>query len=202
MAKRWVCPRCSKGAIAPERPRKDDVRRYCLPCSKKTGKLVERTCPALDKRREAKAALTRQRKKKAADKRAADPREHIRRLFNHWKRHPVWAGDCAHATVTVHAHKSKERTSGYAYYMSGEVHLTIGSDPAMARAVILHELAHVAQGRRDPLNTRGHDDGFRSILMEAATEIVGPVDPPTQDHIHDLDVAVAEAIRRLYLGGE
>lgn len=53
---RWVCPTCNSGALAPERPRKDDVRRYCLPCSKRTGKLVERAAPVLQARREKAAA--------------------------------------------------------------------------------------------------------------------------------------------------
>lgn len=53
--KRWVCPTCGGGVLAPSRPRKDDVRRYCLPCSKKTGRLVERTCPSLEKVRAAKS---------------------------------------------------------------------------------------------------------------------------------------------------
>lgn len=48
MTRRWVCPKCDAGCLAPSRPRKDDVRRFCLPCSAKTGRLVERVCPAAD----------------------------------------------------------------------------------------------------------------------------------------------------------
>ncbi len=48
---RWKCPNCGDGILAPQRPRLDDIRRYCLPCSSKSGKLVERIAPALEAQR-------------------------------------------------------------------------------------------------------------------------------------------------------
>ena len=69
---RWVCPNCGAGKLAPSRPRKDDVRRYCLACSERTGRLVERLSPALEKqRREAKE----KRKRAAKQKRVKTYRE-------------------------------------------------------------------------------------------------------------------------------
>ena len=47
---RWKCEKCNDGLLAPSRPRKNDVRRYCLPCSAKQGTLVERIAPALEKK--------------------------------------------------------------------------------------------------------------------------------------------------------
>lgn len=44
--KRWVCPLCNVGKLGLQRPRKNDVIRYCLPCSEKTGRLVERVSPS------------------------------------------------------------------------------------------------------------------------------------------------------------
>jgi len=44
--KRWSCPICAIGALGPQRPRKDNAVRYCLPCTAKTGKLVERVSVA------------------------------------------------------------------------------------------------------------------------------------------------------------
>ena len=32
--------------LAPSRPRKDDTKSYCIPCSERTGRLVRRVCPA------------------------------------------------------------------------------------------------------------------------------------------------------------
>ncbi len=47
--RRWVCPTCGKGKIAPARPAIDDTRRFCLPCSETTGRLVSRHCPSLER---------------------------------------------------------------------------------------------------------------------------------------------------------
>ena len=54
---RWKCEKCNDGLLAPSRPRRNDVRRYCLPCSAKQGTLVERIAPALEKQREKRAAF-------------------------------------------------------------------------------------------------------------------------------------------------
>jgi hypothetical protein len=64
---RWKCANCNHGLLAPMKPRKNDVRRYCLPCSAKTGKLVERISPTLEKQR---ATKTVQRKVKTQKKNA------------------------------------------------------------------------------------------------------------------------------------
>ena len=65
---RWKCEICDNGLLAPTKPRMNDVRRYCLPCSAETGKLVERISPALKKKRTKKKVA---RKKKSVAKRAA-----------------------------------------------------------------------------------------------------------------------------------
>lgn len=49
---RWVCPVCHVGKLAPSRPRKNDTRRYCLPCSGESTRLVERVAPALETKRQ------------------------------------------------------------------------------------------------------------------------------------------------------
>jgi hypothetical protein len=69
--KRWICPMCQAGKLAPERPRRDDVRRYCLPCSQTTGRLVERACPALDRKRAAKKERQAAKRATARDRQAA-----------------------------------------------------------------------------------------------------------------------------------
>lgn len=40
--KRWYCPACGDGKLAPARMADDDVRRYCLSCSAKAQRLVRR----------------------------------------------------------------------------------------------------------------------------------------------------------------
>lgn len=86
---RWKCPTCGNGLLAPSRPRRNDVRRYCLPCSSKAGVLVERVAPALDKQRETreKARAERERKKREKARRQHDramntPRELAKRKFS------------------------------------------------------------------------------------------------------------------------
>lgn len=60
---RWKCEKCNDGLLAPSRPRRNDVRRYCLPCSTKSGRLVERIAPALDKQRVQRVAIVQQKNK-------------------------------------------------------------------------------------------------------------------------------------------
>ena len=47
----WRCPECGSGVRAPGKPRLNDVRRFCLPCSLGNGFMVERVCPTLEKKR-------------------------------------------------------------------------------------------------------------------------------------------------------
>ena len=47
--KRWACTQCDKVKLGKLRPRKDDIIRWCLDCSKKTGYLVPRTPVAKSK---------------------------------------------------------------------------------------------------------------------------------------------------------
>jgi hypothetical protein len=60
---RWKCGICDHGLLAPTKPRKNDVRRYCLACSSKTGKLVERVAPSLEKKREQRSAVVKEQNK-------------------------------------------------------------------------------------------------------------------------------------------
>ena len=84
--KRWVCPLCADGQLAPSRPRKNNALRYCLPCTAKTGKLVERDCPSAAKRKEKKAAL---KKASALRKREkAGPKQ--RRTKRSWMKDPKY----------------------------------------------------------------------------------------------------------------
>lgn len=44
---RWECPNGCAAVLASTRPRRDDVARFCLACSAKSGRLVQRSAPAL-----------------------------------------------------------------------------------------------------------------------------------------------------------
>lgn len=71
---RWKCEQCGKGLLAPSRPRKNDVRRYCLPCSAKRGTLVERIAPALQNKSERKQTQRKQLVAKRRERMATSPK--------------------------------------------------------------------------------------------------------------------------------
>ncbi len=72
---RWVCPMCDEGKLASSRPKKTATVRYCLPCSERTGELVERTCPVLTNKRETKIQRQESKRKKKAVVRQATREE-------------------------------------------------------------------------------------------------------------------------------
>jgi predicted RNA-binding Zn-ribbon protein involved in translation (DUF1610 family) len=86
---RWKCPNCGDGILAPQRPRLDDVRRYCLPCSSKSGKLVERIAPALEaqrtrrnEQRTRKAKKKRQSQRRRTERAENTPRKIAERIYS------------------------------------------------------------------------------------------------------------------------
>ena len=89
---RWACPNGCPAVLASSRPRRDDVARYCLACSAKTGRLVLRVAPALETKRASKAATAKAKKAAAATRTAeretahftvhgVDLREELRKLW-------------------------------------------------------------------------------------------------------------------------
>ena len=89
---RWACPNGCPAVLAPSRPRRDDVARYCLPCSAKRGRLVLRTAPALEAKRAAKVTAVKAKKATRAERKAeretiyftvhgVDLREELKKLW-------------------------------------------------------------------------------------------------------------------------
>lgn len=167
--KRWVCPQCKKGVNGGERPRKNDIVRYCLSCSTKTGYLVERTVPSLDKKREQKAQIKkttnqakRQRKiedfKKNATIGDIDLYQELQRLF----RLPIVKSTTTHRKppqLTIHRSKNQFHTSGHAKTWSYKIHLTLGSSPGGALGVLAHELTHAILP-----SSEWHGERFRRVF--------------------------------------
>lgn len=56
--KLWICPLCKKGKLGKIKPRRNDIVRYCFPCSEKSGYLVERFSPKDERKK-----LSRERRK-------------------------------------------------------------------------------------------------------------------------------------------
>jgi hypothetical protein len=199
--RRWECPRCESGLLAPGRMRRDDTRRFCLSCSAKTGRLVERVCPALERQREqAKtertARATAQRAKQrdrwlvslvdaGGVERQLDVRAELRRAltdmgyFNGWARgHKPTMDDLS---VTIRRGGKRYHT-GRAVIAGFRVWFTFGSGASYESGmkVVYHEAAHLAS----PIDS-GHDAQFHRILAEALQKrwpwiVYGSVNPRQQ----------------------
>lgn len=78
--KRFVCPLCETSVLSPSRMAKDDVRRFCLGCSKRTGKLVVLVSPVLERQRQ--RSKERVAKKAATKRRQGAPQ---RRELAQWR---------------------------------------------------------------------------------------------------------------------
>lgn len=116
MAK-WQCEKCGSAVIAAERIRKNNIKRYCLPCSELTGVLVERTCIATA-RKQAKAAArkkkTQAKTKAALEKAKALAAEEIKKypwnlytLFQEWKKLDCWDDPKNLEKLRLEVHKKR-----------------------------------------------------------------------------------------------
>lgn len=85
-----ACPACGVTKLSPARARRDDVRRFCLPCSEASGRLVERVSPArLRKEAKAKAARRAEANARAQLKRAWRAEERARWVHNGFDIRPL-----------------------------------------------------------------------------------------------------------------
>jgi len=215
---RWVCPECGDGHLAPGRPRKLDVRRFCLPCSskKKDGLLIERTCPALERER---AESTERSKAKAERKRKAVAKvEKERKAAHKAKTNPVVCGIHVRREMVRQIERGKVVFRGIrpgwvlcrvswsrraTYYGRGgpDSGITIyghnHTDADQLRETILHELVHVKLGNcADPNDQRAtwHGETFKRTLAEAAREVFG-VDVGWADSYMKISDDITRALR-------
>lgn len=192
--KRWVCPSCGSGANAPERPRRDDARRYCLACTAKTGRLVERTCPALDRQRadrrtvQAARRSTKVERSKAADTEkwtvgGYDLRKEAKRIWALPTFRPLaYGADRGYPVPQIRLqHRTGYYSTGRASPWNG-VAMTAGTDVGHALETLLHELLHAALGDDSATNaTRWHTPQFWTYIRSAMKEAWPQVDFQMQD---------------------
>ena len=198
--KRWLCPTCGGGALAPERPRADDARAYCLPCSKRSGRLQRRECPSLERRRQESKA------QRLTDAREQRQREAARQsaqltvggldlgalLPVYWRAlgavvrerfaaRTAYTGELAEwqsraPTMRVRRSTTRAHTTGRAWGRRRLV-VTAGTkcDAADAAVTLLHELAHCARAwlrTVDPKDT-AHGRTFNELMVRAAGRLFG-----------------------------
>lgn len=204
--RRWVCPVCGQGALAPERLRQNDSRRYCLQCSAKSKFLVLRECPVVDRIRAKEAARRRERavtKKFAKEERERLAREadalapfqqskkRIRDEFARLCKLKSWGRRlCPH--LTMRWFRDPGFTDGVGRcYEDSKISVTLGksSDAATVCALLLHELAHAASWCSE-----AHNEKFRSLFLSAAQEAYG-IGTVYGDTHEDLHKAIVVAIR-------
>jgi predicted SprT family Zn-dependent metalloprotease len=186
MNARWKCPTCNAGVIAPTKPRMNDVRRYCLPCSAKAGVLVERIAPALEKKREAKKETT---KKKSAAKRATISKNNapakqqaridaLRIKMIHKEAERIWRlmkpyhNGRPLPTINIVRAQNRGRQYGHAYRNS--IQVNVDRDQSIKRSkrvweVLAHELAHCAVPPKHTDNSKRnvHSKEFYQCLRTA-----------------------------------
>lgn len=178
---RWKCESCGHGLLAPSKPRRDDVRRYCLPCSAETGRLVERVAPALEKKRAAsketskakqaakrKRATAKARPAKEAEKRA-EKRQAIfdREAEKIWALLTDWHRGRRRPPVEIRRTRQNWGASGYWDGWKAVVRVVPTSKGTTRDwKVLAHELCHAAVGH--PCGQGSHGAEFYRALRHVA----------------------------------
>lgn len=227
----WVCPLCDDGVLAPSRMRKNDVRRFCLACSKTTGRLVERTSPALERQRAAAKAKRAERAEREREQkrqrwivrltdargreRELDVRAELRRaltdmgFFDGWAYGQKPTVDDLNITIR---RGSKGHHTGRASIAGFDVTFTFGTDGYEAgMKLIYHEAAHMASPygqRRAGGKTDAHGMAFHRILADALQKrwpwiVYGSLAPNQRGGCYEMGRRIAAQMRdHVARGGE
>lgn len=201
----WRCPKCQSGVRAPSKPRRDDARRYCLDCTAKTGRLVERTCEHLEKKRATRAqqhAAKRATAKEKAKQRMAAYPNNLYGVFKRYAKLEAWGVDLSYVNFELRFSRRKAHASGHCW--GNRIVVTATGDVAEAHEVILHELAHSSCWHRFT-DKVGHGAKFRSTLVDAVRELIN--DPEWKpegrmDACWELDRTLTMALARHHLNIE
>lgn len=118
--KRYRCPLCAAARNAPSRMAPNDARRFCLPCTDSTGKLVEMRCPSRERSKEKarKSRLNRAAKTREKDRQSKfylDDGTDIRPIVKSVKKLATWHREGAPAGRAVRAMETELTDAGRAY---------------------------------------------------------------------------------------
>ena len=164
---RWACPNGCSAVLGSLRPRRDDVARYCLPCSAKRGRLVLRIAPALEAKRAAKVSSGKTKKAaraaRAAERETAyytvhgvDLREELKKLWSlpiarelRAKLDPNEIDRTAPPNLLVRTRHLGANRMGVAWWHRHEILINRipGQDAFDVRDTLAHEVAHILTPR-------------------------------------------------------
>lgn len=212
MAVRWECPSGKHpGVLGSERPRKNSVVRYCLRCSEDTGVLVERTAPALERKRAAKTASSAEREKAkrvrerereakryivtSVDGETLDLRAEMEVIFRtpEVRARAKQDGRSGRWRPTLGVHRRRDSyVTGRAWPFEDRIHLSVGNALAASiRETLLHEVVHAVLPHDE-----WHGSIFRAALCRAARELWGTtVHPDDHREAYGLDRLIVEQVR-------
>lgn len=212
MARLWRCPNCEDQIRAPERPRKSDVRRYCLKCSADTGHLVERVVPALERRRaqalvdrKVKAQTAREREREAERKRwsrtliTASGEEIEVDILGEFKRVcrlPQFTG-LAKRPPSLNLMRSRYGVSGQAWGWHINLRIPERAEAEDALETLVHEVCHAWCERH---GRHSHDEFFKQALSRACEQYfpgLGRVGGWSNNQAYDLDWKIRARMREL-----
>lgn len=213
----WKCPNGCPAKLGPERPYKKATIRFCLECSAKSPMLVERTCAAAEKTRAAKterAAAARvrarerrsTRRERAARTPAPSPYVHalvlglaerrldlmaeLRRLWKTAQDAGLGQPRSKLPAFVVRRSRTKETTSGHAYYDGHQIALTLGKSAHVGHAlgVLAHEVTHA-------IGHRGHGEEFFGALRSLVRLQWGIALTSTATNAREKHVEIERAIQ-------
>jgi hypothetical protein len=177
---RWTCPTATHPAVlGSTRPRLDDVCRYCLECSRETGRLVQRVAPRLVKARLERNAR-RYEKRIRAIKRSQERTEayytvagvnlleEMRRMIKAKAFSAIRRVGRLPKLVVARASR-KPGTFGRAYTNRWTVRIVDypGITAVDVKETLCHELAHMATPGA------GHGVRWKTVFRLAAEELLG-----------------------------
>lgn len=177
---RWKCEHCESGVLAPTKPRRNDVRRYCLPCSQRTGKLVERFAPSLQTQRTKRQAIVAKKtdrkreqiKNEKQQQRAAQRCDAQRRQIIHAEAKRIWKYmeeyHNGKPLPRINIAKGRGSQMGHATYWANSIQINVDAvqDKYSSKRVwqvLAHELAHCAQPPVTKPGSKNHDSHHRKF---------------------------------------
>lgn len=161
----WRCPSCTNGIRAPKTMYRDDIRRFCLPCSQEKGILVRRVTVTTISRREDRQKANEARKAQLAQEQHLYP-WCIKEDFAKITKAICWTQRAKIKSLGLTILHSKRRHAADVTFSKGTITLEAGQDKAHAYALLLWQLALIDTGAAPAADRR-------DVFLTAASAFLG-----------------------------